>query len=290
MLRMAATKILGAIELGGTKTVVAIGSSDGAVIREKRFPTTTPEATLGHAVDWLKAQEAISRLGVASFGPIRVDPAAPDFGTMLATPKDGWKGFPVAGFLSGSLGDIAVALDTDVNAAALSEARLGAARGFDDVVYITIGTGIGGGVLSGGKLVHGTMHPEFGHVKVPRAPGDDFAGICPFHKDCIEGMASGPAIRARWGKPAHDLPPDHPAWETEAWYLAHGILSLLAILSPSIVVLGGGVSQAPGLHDRVNRILTEAAAGYFPILETGRPFVIPPALEQEAGIKGALLL
>ena len=287
---MAVTKNLGAIELGGTKTVVAIGRSDGEVMKEERFPTTQPEETLQRAVDWLKCEGEISHIGVASFGPIRVDPKANDFGTMLATPKAGWKGFPVAKFLSDAFDGLEVILDTDVNAAALSEAKLGAAKGFEDVVYITVGTGIGGGVLSGGRLIHGTMHPEFGHVKVPRCPGDDFAGCCPFHQDCLEGMASGPAIEKRWGIEGRDLPAGHPAWETEAWYLAHGILSLLAILSPSIVVLGGGVPQAEGLHDRVNRILKEISAGYFPVLDSDRTFVVPPALGQEAGIKGALLL
>ncbi|MBK1883598.1 ROK family protein [Luteolibacter pohnpeiensis] len=287
---MAVTKTLGAIELGGTKTVVAIGTSDGEVRKEERFPTTQPEETLQRAVDWLKNEGEFDHLGVASFGPIRVDPKADDFGTMLATPKAGWKGFPVAKFLSDAFSGIDVMLDTDVNAAALSESKLGAAKGFDDVVYITVGTGIGGGVLSGGRLIHGVIHPEFGHLKVPRSPGDDFVGCCPFHKDCLEGMASGPAIQQRWGIAGSDLPEDHPAWETEAWYLAHGILSLLAILSPSIVVLGGGVPQARGLHDRVNRILKDIAGGYFPILEADHPFVVPPALGQEAGIKGALLL
>lgn len=286
----AAPALFGAVELGGTKTVVAIGDSAGNVLEEERFPSTTPEETLGRAVAWLRGKGGLAGLGIASFGPIRVRREAADFGRMLATPKEDWKGFPVGPFLADAFPGASLALDTDVNAAALAEATLGAAIGVDDLVYITIGTGIGGGVLSGGRLVHGVIHPEFGHLKTPRAPGDDFAGVCPFHGDCLEGMASGPAILGRWGKPGHELPEDHPAWETEAWYLAHGILALLAIVSPARVIVGGGVSQAAGLHDRINRLLEEIAATYFPAVTDDPPFVLPPGLGQEAGIRGALLL
>jgi fructokinase len=285
-----AGSVMGAIELGGTKTVVAIGHADGRVLEEKRFATGEPGATLDEALRWLRERGPLEGLGVASFGPVRVNPDAADFGTMLSTPKDHWEGFPVGGYLKNGLPGVRLALDTDVNAAALAEARLGAAAGCRDVVYITIGTGIGGGVLSGGRLVHGLIHPEFGHLKTPPAPGDGFAGVCPFHGDCLEGMASGPAIEARWQKPAHALPADHPAWEMEAWYLAHGILALLAVVSPERVIVGGGVSQTPGLHDRINRCLSDIAADYFPAVGAGAPFVRPPALGQDAGICGALLL
>jgi fructokinase len=184
---------------------------------------------------------------------------------------------------------VPVLLDTDVNVALWAEAALGAAKGATDAAYITIGTGIGAGVLCGGKLVHGAMHPEFGHLKVPIAPGDHFAGVCPFHGNCLEGLASGPAILSRWGKPAAELPPEHPAWDLEAWYLAHGILALLAILSPTRVIVGGGVSQSIGLHEKITELLKTLSNGYFDHegLET---LVTPPALGQEAGIKGALLM
>ncbi len=281
---------VGAIELGGTKTVVAVGLADGTPHEEERFPTTTPRETLDRAVEWLRGRGGVRRMGVASFGPIRVSRAAADFGTMLATPKEHWRGYPVAGHLREAFPGLDLELDTDVNAAALAEARIGAARGCADVVYITIGTGIGGGILSDGRLIHGVMHPEFGHLKVPRAPGDDFPGVCPFHGDCLEGMASGPAITGRWKKPGHELPAEHPAWEMEAWYLAHGILALLAVVSPARVIVGGGVSQAEGLHESINRLLREKAAGYFPGVDDSSPLVVPPALGQEAGIRGALLL
>lgn len=277
------------IELGGTKTVVAVGTRDGAVLEEWRFATGGPEETLAQAVAWLGERGVPQSLGVAAFGPLGVNRARESYGRLLATPKPGWTGFSLVGALERAFPGATLKLETDVNAAALAEARLGAAKGLDDVVYITIGTGIGAGILSGGHLVHGGLHPEFGHLKVPRMPGDGFAGLCPFHGDCLEGMASGPAVAARWGAPGHELAADHPAWETQAWYLAHGVLALLAIVSPERVIIGGGVSQAAGFHAKTERRLNGIAAGYFPnLLET--PYVVAPELGQQAGIVGALLL
>ncbi|MBB5353445.1 fructokinase [Haloferula luteola] len=217
-----------------------------------------------------------------------MNPGHADYGRLLATPKPGWSGFSIAGFLSEAFPAARVIMETDVNAAALAESRIGAAAGLDDVVYITIGTGIGAGLLSGGRLVHDALHPEFGHFKVPRAPSDDFAGLCPFHGDCLEGLASGPAIATRWGRPAHDLASSHPAWECEAWYLAHAALALLATMSPLQVIIGGGVSQAEDFHAKVEAQLTRLAGGYYPTLE--EPFIVAPALGQQAGIAGALML
>jgi fructokinase len=281
--------MIAGIELGGTKTVVAIGSVDGQVIDEFRFPTTLPEETLGIAIHWLRERGNPESIGIAAFGPIGIVPNRENYGQVLETPKTGWAGFPLVGCLANAFPNARIVLDTDVNAAALAEARIGAGMGLDDVAYITIGTGIGGGILSGGHLVHGALHPEFGHLKVPRMPGDDFAGVCSFHGDCLEGLASGPSIAARWGTPAHELSAGHPAWETQAWYLAHGILSLVAIVSPSRVIVGGGVSQAEGLHRKINAKLMEIAAGYFPPV-LAADYVVPPALGQQAGICGALLL
>lgn len=281
--------MIAGIELGGTKTVVAIGTTEGRVIEEMRFPTTLPEETLGIAIDWLRGRGTPERIGIAAFGPIGIVPKRENYGRILATPKPGWAGFSLIDRFANAFPNAKLTLDTDVNAAALAEAKIGAAAGLDDVAYITIGTGIGGGILSGGHLIHGALHPEFGHLKVPRQPGDDFAGVCPFHADCLEGLASGPSIAARWGTPAHELPANHPAWDTQAWYLAHGILSLLAVVSPSRVIIGGGVSQVEGLHRKVQDKLVEIAAGYFPpTLEPG--YVAAPALGQEAGICGAFLL
>ena len=276
--------MIAGIELGGTKTVVAIGSSEGEVLEEFRFPTTHPEETLGTAAEWLRQRGKPTHIGVAAFGPINLSS-----GTVLATPKQGWAGFSLTRFLTAQFPGTGLTLDTDVNAAALAEAKLGAAMGLNDVVYITIGTGIGGGILSGGRLIHGALHPEFGHFKVPRMTGDDFPGVCPFHGDCLEGLASGPAIAARWGIPAHELPADHQAWDTQAWYLAQGILALAAIVSPSRVIIGGGVCQAEGLHGKTQAKVIEIAAGYFPPV-LAENYVVPPALGQQAGICGALLL
>ena len=281
--------MIAGIELGGTKTVVAVGTSDGSITEEWRFPTTSPEVTMAHAIDWLRERGTPSAIGVGAFGPLGVVRGRTSYGKLLATPKPGWAHFSLLNSLKGAFPDASLTIETDVNAAALAEARLGAATGLDDVAYITIGTGIGAGILSGGHLIHGALHPEFGHLKVPRKPDDPFVGVCPFHSDCLEGLASGPSIAARWGVPAVDLPLGHPAWETEAWYLAHGALSLLGIVSPARVIIGGGVSQALGFHEQTNRILGEIAGGYFPPTEDS-PYVVAPALGQQAGIIGSLLL
>ncbi len=281
--------MIAAMELGGTKTVVAAGDSDGTLADEIRFPTTTPEETLRRAVEWFSGKGAPEAIGIAAFGPVRIDPKAADWGTMLATPKPGWSGFSPISFLRDAFPAAKITLETDVNAACLAEARIGAAEGLENVAYITIGTGIGAGILCDGRLLHGALHPEFGHIRVPGKKGDDFAGICPFHGDCLEGMASGPAIEKRWGKPSHLLPADHPAWETEAWYLAHGIIGLLAIAPPQRVVIGGGVSQAEGLHEKIDTLVRELAGGYFPAVNES-PYVVAPKLGQQAGIRGALML
>ena len=281
--------MIAGIELGGTKTVVARGTAEGTVLEEWRFPTAAPEDTFRQACEWLAERGSPEFIGVAAFGPVGIVPGRPEYGQLLATPKPHWAGYSITRRLAEAFPGAAVTVETDVNAAALAEARLGAAAGLDDAAYITIGGGIGAGILSGGHLVHGALHPEFGHLRVPRRPGDDFPGVCPFHGDCLEGMASGPAMAARWGKPAAELPGDHPAWETEAWYLAHGALALLAIVSPARIIIGGGVSQAEGFHARTGALLESLAAGYYPPLEAA-PYLVPPLLGQQAGIMGALLL
>ncbi|MEX1116787.1 MAG: ROK family protein [Akkermansiaceae bacterium] len=281
--------MIAAIELGGTKTVVATGTADGLVHEEWRFPTTQPQETFDHLIHWLRERGTPTAIGVGAFGPVGVTPGSDNHGKLLATPKPGWSGFSIIDALATAFPQARTIIETDVNAAALAEARLGAAKGLDDVAYITIGTGIGAGILSGGRLIHGALHPEFGHLKVPRQPGDNFAGVCPFHGDCLEGLASGPAIAARWGMPAAELSADHQAWDTEAWYLAHGALSLLGIVAPARIIIGGGVSQASGLHAKTEALLNEIAAGYFTPLQQ-KPYIAAPALGQQAGIIGGLLL
>jgi fructokinase len=266
-----------------------VGDRDGNLIEEFRYPTTTPQDTLAVAVDWIRRRGMPEALGVAAFGPVMLADKGDDYGRMLATPKAGWEGFSISACLRSAFPDCRLVIETDVNAAAFAESLMGAACGLADVVYITIGTGIGAGILTGGRLVHGALHPEFGHLKVPRFPGDDFAGVCPFHRDCLEGLASGPAMAARWGGEASTLPSGHEAWDMEAWYLAHGVLALSAIVAPSRVVIGGGVSQAEGFHSRVQAAFRRLSAGYFNHAEGAR-FIVPPAFGQQAGIRGALLL
>lgn len=281
--------MIAAMELGGTKTVVAIGASDGTLIGEMRFPTSSPAETFATAIAWISGKGVPEALGIAAFGPVQIHPKAANWGEMLPTPKPNWSGFSITEPLLQAFPGVKIRLETDVNAACLAEARLGAAAGLENVAYITVGTGIGAGILCDGRLLHGALHPEFGHVLVPRKRGDVFPGICPFHGACLEGMASGPAIARRWGMPGGDLPQDHPAWDTEAWYLAHGILALLAIAPPERVIIGGGVSQAQGLHEKTEALVRKLAAGYFPAVNHA-PFVVPPMFDQEAGIRGALLL
>lgn len=282
--------MIAGIELGGTKTVVAIGNNDGTLDEQFRFPTTSPDETLGKAVEWILDQGLIDSLGVGAFGPVGINPELPSYGKMLPTPKAGWSDFDLLSALSRDLPGVPMALETDVNAAALAEVDRGAATGCTNVAYITIGTGIGGGLIVDGKVLHGSLHSEFGHLNVPRHPDDQFAGCCSYHHSCLEGLACGPAMAERWGRPAHEISPDDPAWDMEAWYLAQGILSLLAIASPSRIVIGGGVSQAKAFHSKVEAHLREISAGYFSVLKENQPYVVPPALEQDAGIQGALLL
>lgn len=277
--------MIAGIEMGGTKTVVAVGESDGTVHEEHRYPTTDGPGTFATAIEWLRGRGKPEAVGVAAFGPVSVKKDRADYGSMLATPKPGWAGFSITGALAAAFPEARVAIETDVNAAVLAEAE-----GLDDVVYITIGTGLGAGILSGGRLVHGVLHAEFGHWLPRRSPGDDFAGVCPFHGDCLEGLVSGPAIAKRWGIEAKDLPPDHRAWDYECDYLAQAVQVLSATVNPARVVIGGGVSQAEGFHERVERIVRERTAGYFPALAEHRPFVVPPRFGQQAGIRGALQL
>jgi len=286
--------LYGAIEAGGTKFICAVGTGPDDLRAETRFPASSPSETLGRCIDFFKAQPRIAALGVGCFGPIELDRRSPAYGHVTTTPKQGWRNTDVVGPLGHALG-VSVGFDTDVNGAALGEARWGAARGLDTAVYVTIGTGIGGGALSGGRLAHGLVHPEMGHLLLPREPDDvDFPGACPFHgARCWEGVASGPAIEKRWGHRAETLPEDHPAWDMEARYLASGLATLVLVLSPQRLILGGGVMQAGHLFPKVRRHLQSALAGYVqaePVLYGIDDYVVPPFLGPRAGILGALAL
>ncbi|MFC3099440.1 ROK family protein [Altererythrobacter lauratis] len=285
---------LAGVELGGTKCVVVLGTGPTIIAREQ-FPTTTPDETLGRAAQilrqWHRA-EPVSALGIASFGPVRIDPAAPDFGSILATPKPGWAGARVLKILRGAIAG-PIGLDTDVNAAALAEHAQGAAQGCSNVVYLTIGTGLGGGVLLEGRPVHGALHPEIGHIRLRRAPGDDFAGACPFHGDCVEGLIAGPALAERLGGKAADLAPSDPAWQMVAHDLAQLIACLMLAFSPHRIVIGGGVGLGqPHLIDSARLLAPALLADYLGEQDAAKmqDLVRPAMLGADAGPLGALVL
>ena len=285
--------VFGGIEAGGTKFVCAIGTGPDDLRAVVRFPTTTPEETLGRAVAFLKEQGPLAGVGVASFGPVDLDPASPTYGHITTTPKPGWAGVDVVGPIRRAL-DVPVGFDTDVNGAALGEHRWGAAQGLDTFVYLTVGTGIGGGGMAGGRLLHGLLHPEMGHIRLPHdRERDPYPGCCPYHGDCLEGLASGPAIEGRWGQPAETLPPDHPAWELEAEYLALAVVNFICTLSPQRVILGGGVMQQARLFPLIRRRVQEMLGGYIhspAILERIDAYIVPPGLGDRAGVLGAIAL
>ena len=282
----------GGIEAGGTKWTCAVGTGDGEVERAESFPTTTPTETLARAAEFFGAGPDLEALGVGAFGPVEVSRSSPRWGTITTTPKPGWEGTDVAGALGAALG-VRIALDTDVNVAAIGEWRHGAARGLDTFCYLTVGTGIGGGIFAGGRPVHGLLHPEVGHMLIPHdRDRDPFPGACPFHGDCLEGLASGRALAARWGRPGEDLT-DPAVWELEAEYLALGLANVVLVLSAERIVLGGGVAAAPGLLPLVRSRLRELLAGYVdrPQLAAGiDSYLVPPGLGPRSGVIGAIEL
>lgn len=291
--------LLGGIEAGGTKFVCAVGTGPGDLRAVERFATSDDAAaTLAQAIDFFRRQHLahgpVEAVGIGSFGPVDLDPSSPTWGHIKTTPKPGWRGVDVAGAVGRELG-VPVGFDTDVAAAALAEHRWGVARDARDVVYVTVGTGIGGGLLVDGRPVHGLIHPEMGHMFMPRHPDDlEFAGVCPFHGGaCLEGLASGPALAVRWSAPAESLPPDHPAWDLEAFYLGTFAANLVLTLSPRRIVLGGGVSKAPDLLPKVRQRLVDALAGYVSspqIEQQVDKYLVAPSLGDEAGVVGALVL
>jgi len=274
----------GGIEAGGTKFVCAVGTGPGD-LETAEFPTSTPDNTLGPVVQFFAARQPIQALGIGSFGPIDPHPSSPTFGYITDTPKLAWRGFDFAGTLRRAL-HVEVAFDTDVNAAALAEFRWGAARGLGTFLYVTVGTGLGGGAMVGGHLLHGRMHPEMGHIHIPHdLARDPFPGNCPFHADCLEGLAAGPAIQARWGLAPHLLPDTHPAWELEADYLALGIVNWTYTLAPELVILGGGILRREELLFLVRKKTANLLNGYL-----DAPRIVRPALGERAGMLGAIAL
>lgn len=289
--------LVGGIEAGGTKFVCAVGTGPDDLRAETRFSTTTPDETIRQAIAFFRAQReqhgAFQAIGIAAFGPLDPNPVSPTFGMITSTPKPGWANTDFAGVVARALA-LPVAFDTDVNGAALAEGRWGAAQGLDTFLYLTIGTGIGGGAVAGGQLLHGLLHPEMGHVHIPHDwERDPYPGRCPYHGDCLEGMAAGPAIGDRWGQRAETLPPDHPAWALEATHLAYGIVNFIVTLSPQRIILGGGVMEQPQLFPLVRQRVLEVLNGYVQaprLLEAIDEYIVPPGLGNRAGVLGALAL
>ncbi|MBP1703446.1 MAG: gmuE [Chloroflexi bacterium] len=287
----------GGIEAGGTKFVCAVGSGPDDIRATLKYPTTHPDETIRKAIEFFREQQEkhgpLAAIGVAAFGPLDPRPESPTYGYITSTPKPGWANVDLLGVLQQAL-PVPLGFDTDVNGAALGEWRWGAAQGLDTFIYLTIGTGIGGGAVVHGRPVHGLLHPEMGHVRLPHDwQADPFPGNCPYHGDCLEGMANGPAIEKRWGQRAETLPADHPAWEIEAGYLAYGLASLICTLSPQRIILGGGVMQQTHLFPMVRRKTQAYLNGYVQapqILEEIDDYIVPPGLGGNAGILGAFVL
>jgi fructokinase len=286
--------LVGGIEAGGTKFVCAVGTGASDLRATARIPTTTPEETLARCVAFFQEQpEPVAAIGIACFGPIDLRPTSPTYGHITTTPKVAWRNVDIRGSVARALG-VPVAFDTDVNGAAMGEQRWGAAQGLANVLYVTVGTGIGGGVIVHGQPLHGLVHPELGHIPVPHDRAKDpFAGVCPAHGDCLEGLASGPAIAQRWGVSGDEMPRDHPAWILEAEYLAQGISAWICTLSPERIVLGGGVMEQTQLFPSIRQRVRELLNGYIAAPEVGEridEYIVPAALGSSAGVVGAIAL
>ena len=288
--------VYGGIEAGGTKIVCAVGTAPDDIRAEERYATVAPEDAIPRAVRFFQEHVAAGELdavGIASFGPVDPDRKSPTWGHVTTTPKPGWAHTDFAGQIRRALG-VPVGFDTDVNAAALGEHRWGAARGLHTFIYLTVGTGIGGGAMVEGKLLHGMMHPEMGHIRVPHDwAADPFQGACIYHGDCLEGLAAGPAIEARWGQRGEMLPPDHPAWELEARYLALGAVNYTLTLAPQRIIMGGGVMAQAHLFPLIRRHVRALLADYLQVPQIASDldrFVVPPELGGRAGVLGAIAL
>lgn len=278
--------MFGVIEAGGTKFICGVGTGPHD-LRTVQIPTTEPAITIPAVIDFLRTAGAghLKAVGIGSFGPICTDPHSLAWGFITSTPKLAWRNSDLVGPIRAALG-IPVGFDTDVNAAALGEARWGAAQGVADFLYLTVGTGIGGGAIAQNRVIHGTSHSEMGHIRIPHdLAADPFPGLCPYHRDCLEGLASGPAIQARWGQSADNLPPNHPAWPLEAHYLALAIANFACTLSCARVILGGGVMRQAHLFGQIRAQVSQLLNGYI-----RPPELVPPALGDRAGVCGALVL
>jgi fructokinase len=295
--RLHMSALVGGIEAGGTKFICAVGSGPDDVRELVRIPTTTPQETITRSIEFFQTQRGklgpLAAIGIASFGPIDPKPGSPRYGYITSTPKPGWGNTDFSGAIARGL-RVPVGFDTDVNVAALGEWRWGAGQGLDNLIYLTIGTGIGGGGLVNGRLMHGLVHPEMGHIRVPHDLAiDAYPGHCPYHGDCLEGLACGPAMNERWQKPSEDLPADHPAWALEAEYLAWALVNIICTLSPERIILGGGVMAAGQLFPLIRARVQQLLNGYVQSPSIQRDidrYIVPPGLGDRSGVLGAFAL
>lgn len=282
---------LGSLEAGGTKMVMGVMDESMKILRSSSCPTRMPEETMKDVLSFFEGEE-LDAFGIATFGPVDLHPESPSYGNITTTPKLAWRNFPLMKSLQDAL-NVPCTIDTDVNAAALAEARIGAAAGLKNCLYLTIGTGIGGGLLSEGNLVHGLVHPEWGHLVLSRREDDPMTrGVCPYHPICAEGLASGPSMQARWGMPASELPDDHRGWDLEAYYLAQICMTALLTVSSERIILGGGVMHHTALFPMIHQHLSQMLGGYVvsPAVNDLASLVCAPALYPNSGLIGGALL
>lgn len=291
------SQLFAGIEAGGTKFVCAVSDANGKILQRVVIPTSIPDETMPQVIKFFQAIHSgtpLSAIGIATFGPVDLNLESPTYGYITTPPKPGWGQYDIVGAIK-KVFKLPIGFDTDVNGAAIGEYRFGAAKNLDTFLYVTVGTGIGAGEMVSGKLVHGLIHPEMGHMFVPKLPEDNnFTGVCPFHKNCLEGLASGPAMQKRWNtKAATDLPLDHPAWDLEAKYLAYAFANCVLILSPQRIIVGGGVMKCKELYSKIRNYTRDFLNGYIKheqILGNMENFIVEPGLGDEAGISGALAL
>ncbi|MCD7035599.1 ROK family protein [Metabacillus sp. GX 13764] len=282
---------LGGIEAGGTKFICAAGDEKGNIVEQIQIPTLSPEETMPAVYDFFSRHQ-LDAIGIGSFGPIDVDTGSPSYGSVTSTPKIPWRNFQLAGALKEKF-DVPVGFTTDVNAAALGEAVYGAAKGLDSCLYLTVGTGIGGGAIVKGEVLQGLSHPEMGHILVRKHPEDTYRGKCPYHGDCLEGLAAGPAIEERWGKKGIELADRPEVWEMEGFYLAQALMQYALILSPKKIILGGGVMKQTHLFPIIHKHFKALMKEYVVLpeyLDSINEYIVPPGLGDKAGIIGSLLL
>ena len=282
--------LYGALEAGGTKMVCAIGDENGKILEQISVPTTTPEETMPPILEYFKGKD-IAAIGIACFGPVDLNPSSPTYGYITTTPKLAWANYNIVGAVKDALG-IPVGFDTDVNGSLLGEVTWGCAKGLTDAVYFTIGTGVGGGVMTNGKLLHGMLHPELGHMLMRVREDDTYKGHCPFHGNCLEGMAAGPALEERWGARGRDLADRDEVWDLESYYIAQAIWTCITVLSPQKVILGGGVMHQEQLFPLIREKVAELMNHYLKTkeLEDLDSYIVPASLNDDQGIMGCIKL